>query len=278
MPTVPSRPNPTEPHKARQLAESFGVDSERYDRTRPSYPEALVRRIVAASSGTDVLDVGCGTGTAARQFRSAGCTVLGVEPDERMADFARRGGLEVEVATFEAWNPAGRTFDAVVAGTAWHWVDPVVGAAKAARVLRPGGLLAPFNHVFELPPDVSDAIVAVYRRVVPDSPLTAGLTSLTLDSWSQALFTRTADGLREVGGFTEPEQWRYDWERTYTRDQWLDQLPTSGGLTRLPREKLAEVLDGVGDAIDAIGGGFTMSYATVATAAVRTNAPAGRPE
>src|SRR3954447_15322634 len=90
-----------------------------------------------------------GTGIAARQFRAAGCTVLGVEPDARMAEFARRSGVEVDVATFEAWDPAGRHFDAVVAGTAWHWVDPVAGAAKAARVLRPGGRLAPFHHVFE---------------------------------------------------------------------------------------------------------------------------------
>ncbi|MGW3626958.1 methyltransferase domain-containing protein [Streptomyces sp. NPDC000880] len=32
------------------------------------------------------LDVGCGTGIAARQFQAVGCRVLGVEPDARMAD------------------------------------------------------------------------------------------------------------------------------------------------------------------------------------------------
>ena len=29
--------------------------------------------------------------------------MLGVEPDARMADLARRDGLEIEVAAFEAW-------------------------------------------------------------------------------------------------------------------------------------------------------------------------------
>jgi SAM-dependent methyltransferase len=66
-----------------------------------------------------------------------------------MADFARRRGLEVEVAAFEAWDPAGRAFDAVVAGQTWHWVDPIAGAAKAAEVLRPGGRLAVFWNVGE---------------------------------------------------------------------------------------------------------------------------------
>src|SRR5690348_8812287 len=152
MPTIPrerSHPSRPEPHQARQVAESFGADAERYDRARPRYPDALVDRIVAASPGPAVLDVGCGTGIEARQFRSAGCTVLGVDPDVRMAEFARRSGVAVEVATFEDWDPAGRVFDAVVAGQAWHWVDPVAGATKAAQVLRPGGLLAVFAHVFE---------------------------------------------------------------------------------------------------------------------------------
>ncbi|MFY1631656.1 class I SAM-dependent methyltransferase, partial [Solwaraspora sp. WMMB335] len=144
MPTVPqeqSRPSRPELHQARQVAESFGAEAERYDRARPRYPDALVDRIVAASPGPDVLDVGCGTGIEARQFQSANCTVLGVDPDVRMAEFARRSGVEVEVATFEDWDPAGRVFDAVVAGQAWHWVHPVAGATKAAQVLRPGGLL-----------------------------------------------------------------------------------------------------------------------------------------
>jgi SAM-dependent methyltransferase len=231
----------------------------------------MVDRIVAASPGPGVLDVGCGTGIEARQFQAAGCTVLGVEPDERMADFARRSGIEAEVATFEAWDPAGRVFDAVVAGQAWHWVDPVAGAAKAAQVLRPGGRLAAFWHVFQLPAGVAEAFAAVYQRVVPDSPFNFQSARPALDVY-QGMFTKAADGVRGVGGFTDPEQWRYDWKRSYTRDEWLDQMPTQGPLTRIPPDKLAEVLEGTGAAIDAMGGSFTMPYATVAVTAARTGA------
>lgn len=276
MSTVPpeqSRPSEDELHQHRRIAESFGSDAERYDRARPRYPDPMVERIVAASPGPDVLDVGCGTGIEARQFQAAGCMVLGVEPDARMADFARRTGVEVEVATFETWESAGRAFDAVIAGTAWHWVDPVAGAAKAAQVLRPGGRLAPFHHVFQSPPEVMEALAKVYRRVVPDSPfnLSSQLTRSALDAY-QPLFAKIADGIREVGGFSDPEQWRFDWEQSYTRDAWLDQMPTHGALTQLPSDKLAEVLEGVGAAIDAMGGSFTMHYATVVVTAARTSA------
>jgi SAM-dependent methyltransferase len=270
MPPEQARLSEPEPHQHRRVAESFGTDAERYDRARPRYPDTLIDRIVAATPGPDVLDVGCGTGIAARQFQAAGCTVLGVEPDPRMADFARCSGVEVEVARFEAWDAAGREFDAVVAGTAWHWVEPIAGAAKAAQVLRPGGRLAVFSHVFEPPPAVAEAFATVYQRVVPDSPFNIP-QGQALDLY-QAGFAKFADGIREAGGFGDPEQWRYDWQQSYTRDAWLELLPTTGGLTRLPAGKLAEVLEGVGTAIDAIGGGFTMLWTTLAVTAARTGA------
>ncbi|MFI7350767.1 class I SAM-dependent methyltransferase [Streptomyces sp. NPDC049936] len=274
MPTLP-REQPessaAESHEDRRMAESFGVDAQRYDQARPDYPAALVTRIVADAPGPDVLDVGCGTGIAARQFQAAGCAVLGVEPDARMADFARARGLRVEVATFEAWQPGDRRFDAVVAAQSWHWVDPLAGAAKAARVLRPGGRLAIFGHVYEPPSEVAEPFAAAYRRAVPASPLN-GQPARRLLSLYQAGYAKLADKIRETGQFEDPGQWRFDWEQTYTRDQWLALLPTTGALTQFRPGQLAQVLDAVGSAIDSLGGAFTMHYTTLATTAVRTDA------
>jgi SAM-dependent methyltransferase len=253
------------------MAESFGTDAEGYDRARPGYPAALVARIVAASPGPGVLDVGCGTGIAARQFQAAGCTVLGVEPDARMAQFARARGLPVEVVTFEAWDPEGRRFDAVIAAQSWHWVDPVDGAAKTALVLRPGGRLAIFGHVYEPPAEVAKPFAAAYRRVAPDSPFANLPPRRPLDMY-QAMYAKFADTIRETGQFCEPEQWRFDWEQSYARDQWLALLPTTGGLTRLRPDQLASILDEVGTAIDALGGAITMPYTTLATTAARVSA------
>jgi SAM-dependent methyltransferase len=261
MPTLPS-----ESHRAREVAESFGADAERYDRARPRYPDALIERIVAASPGPEIVDVGCGTGIAARQFQAAGCSVLGVEPDARMAEWARRRGLAVEVSTFEEWDPAGRAFDAVVAGMTWHWVDPVVGAAKAAQALRPGGRLALFWYVFQPPSDLADAFTAAYRRALPDSPYVKGPPTPGLDAYS-AFFTKAADGMRQAGGFGDPEQWRFDWDRTYTRDEWLEFVPTSGGHSLLTPAVRDELLAGIGAAVDAAGGSFPMHFTAVVVTA-----------
>ncbi|MGW8378263.1 hypothetical protein ACWG0Q_20990 [Actinacidiphila sp. SB3-2] len=52
-------------------------------------------------------------------------------------------------------------------------------------------------------------------------------------------------------------------------------MPTQGGFTRLTADRMDGVLDGIGAAVDALGGAFTLRYATVAVAAVRTGAARG---
>jgi SAM-dependent methyltransferase len=248
------------------MAESFGADAERYDRSRPSYPSEMVAAITAGIPGTDILDVGIGTGIAARLFLAAGCQVLGVDPDARMAEVARRGGLAVEVAKFEDWDLAGRAFDAVVAGQAWHWVDPVAGAAKAALALRPGGRLAVFWNAFQPPSDVAEALAAAFRRAVPGSGDRRRPTGA--DAYA-ALCERAADGMRRAEVFGEPEQWRFDWDRLYTRDEFLDQVPTSGFAAQIEPAVMRELLTDIGASIDALGGSFTMRYTTVVETTVR---------
>jgi SAM-dependent methyltransferase len=252
-------------HRDRRRAESFGADPRRYDRARPRYPTEMVERILARSPGLDVLDVGCGTGIAARQFQAAGCRVLGVEVDPRMAAVARRNGVDVEEAPFEEWDPAGRSFDAVVAGQAWHWIDPVGGAVKAARILRPGGRLAVFWNVGAPSPEVAEAFTSVYRKVMP------GLDeySVLLGYGGPDRFATGSEGMRAAGLFDEPEQWRFEWQRPYTRDEWLDQLPTHSDHSVLPPHQLDALMAAIGDVIDGLGGCFTMRYAAVVVTAVR---------
>lgn len=265
-------PSSTETHRARGVAESFGSDAELYDRARPPYPNAVIERVMAASPGSGVLDVGCGTGTLARQLQAVGCTVLGVEPDERMATVARDAGVTVEIAAFEQWDVAGRTFDAVVAGTAWHWVDPVLGAAKAAQTLRPRGVLVPFGSVYELPPAVAHSLADAYRRVAPDSPLAYAPGSQTsiLDSYG-GLYLKAAAGVQEARGFLEPTVWRHEWQRAYGPNQLLELLRTSGGLTSLPAEEVSQILAAVADAARGLGETVTLPFVTWGLTAIRSD-------
>jgi SAM-dependent methyltransferase len=253
----------------RAVAEGFGADARRYHRARPTYPAGLISRIAGSvpPGRRTAVDVGIGTGIAAALLRQAGCTVLGVEPDERMAALAREAGLEVEVARFEEWDPAGRRFGAVIAAQAWHWVDMAAGAARAADVLVPGGRLTVFWNSFMPPAEVNAAIGAVYRRALPDFPqLGSGMPG---PEGYRALCDRAAQGMAAVPGLGAAEHWRFDWAREYTTAEWLDAVPTFGGWGRIPPGGQQEILAGMSEAVGAFGGSFTMGYATVAASAAR---------
>lgn len=158
----------------------------------------------------------------------------------------------------------------MIAAQSWHWVDPVGGLVKAAQVLRPAGRLAIFGHVYEPPTEVAEPFAAAYQRAVPDSPFGKPPARRPLELY-EAGYARIADTIRETALFHEPEQWRFDWQQPYTRDQWLELLPTTGAMTQVPPEKATEILSAVGAAIDRLGGRFTMHYTTLATTAVRTD-------
>jgi ubiquinone/menaquinone biosynthesis C-methylase UbiE len=67
-------------HENRARALSFGAVATLYDSARPTYPAALIDDLMALEPHR-VLDVGCGTGKAARLFVERGCDLLGIEPE-----------------------------------------------------------------------------------------------------------------------------------------------------------------------------------------------------
>mgnify|MGYP001792510070 CR=1 FL=1 len=256
-------------HEQRDRASSFGADPERYDRARPSYPAELVEHLLDlvddGARPVRVLDVGCGTGIASRAFLAAGAEVLGVEPDPRMAAVARRSGVEGEVAGFEDWDPAGRTFDLLVAGQAWHWVDPELGPRRAADALRPGGVLAPFwnQGIHAVPP--AEEFDRIYAELGPER----GDGSAHFGGRLRDV-TVHLPGIAATGAFGPAEVVTFSWERSYTRDEWLDQLPSHSNHRLMDEADLRRLLDAVGELIDRAGGSTTTVYDCVALIARRT--------
>ena len=257
-----SQGGPRRLYEDRRRALSFGDAPDLYDRTRPSYPAELVDRLLI-DGAVDVLDVGCGTGIVSRLFRDRGCAVVGVEPDPRMAAFARDQGLTVESGTLEDWEPDGRRFDLVVAGQAWHWVDPRAGAAKAASVLRPGGRIGLFWNWARHPADVQSAFDAVYARLAPE----LDQYSIVLGRGIDDRFTVAETGL-DGAGYRDVSRQEFVWSTTYSRQLWHDSLLTHSDHHTLEEGRRERLLAAVDEVIDGMGGSFTTTYRTVLVTAV----------
>lgn len=249
----------------------FDQEAERYDRCRPRYPDAVLDALLGPEpSGLEVLDVGCGTGIASRSMAERGAKVLGVEVAPRMAEIARRHGLEVEVSAFEEWEPAGRSFDRVASAQAWHWLDLPVATAKAASVLRPGGELCLIWNAGYPSDDLADALADVYATVLPRGVHTVfrGYAAHRAADAKSGLDQELAAiaGCPSFG--TATERW-FPWAREYRRDEWLELRLTCSDHTALEPAVQERLFEAVGAAIDDVGGSFVMTFETVLVTAPR---------
>lgn len=251
-------------HRNRARADSFGAVAEAYDRTRPDYPPALLDDLARPGTAT-AIDVGCGTGILARQLAARGLDVLGVEPDPKMAGVARGHGLSVEVSRFEDWDPGSRRFDLLTSAQAWHWVEPVAGAAKAAAVVAPGGRVALIWNISTMPDALRDALDDVYGRVAPPSVRPTVLHRP--EAWKE--HGSAEDEFVRTGAFDEVDHHSYPWTRAYDKEQWVGQLTTHSDHRLLDDERRERLLDAVGSAIDDLGGSFVMHYDCHASVLVR---------
>ena len=244
MPDAPRQ----ELHLDRERAGSFGSVAERYDRYRPRYPSELIDDL-AALQPAKVLDVGCGTGKAAAALAERGLSVLGVEVDERMAQVARGHGVEVQVAAFESWDAAGREFDLITCGDAWHWIDPVRGVAKAAELLNAGGTIARFWTSTVLDEALSNAFDPIYRRYAPEvTQVWHGARSVPRVHASSAdLFARSAS-------FSPVEMRSHRWERSFDADEWVGLAATVSDHQQLGTERLMALLSALRSRIEELGG------------------------
>jgi SAM-dependent methyltransferase len=260
-------------HRDRARAESFGDDAEAYDRARPSYPEHLVDDLMAGHP-VDVLDVGCGTGIVSRMFTPHACRVLGVDADPRMAEVASRHGVGVDVARFEDWDPAGRAFDLLVSGQAWHWVEPVGGAAVAARALRGGARFAAFWNEHVHTPESLAIMRPVYEHEAPELvEFSTVLGTIRGNLPQDPLADPVMVSLLATGQFIAPERRTYQWEKAYHVDEWIRYARTASDHHRLEPERLDRLMSALSKALLARSEVFTVGYETRLLTAVRERSP-----
>jgi SAM-dependent methyltransferase len=247
----------TEPRET--LRATFDAVAERYHRARPEYPKALfdtLMRQTGLRAGDHVLEVGCATGKATRPLAERGLRLTCVELGAALAAVARRNlsgfdGVEVVHAAFETWRPPrGAAFDAVVAATAWHWIDPDIRYRRAFELLRPGGHLAFWSavHVF---PDGGDRFFHELQAVYDE------IGEARVWTWPRPReLPHERNEIVATGLFDRVTVTQFDWQTVHDADSYVDLLETfSGHIAMQPwqrerlyseiRRRLAERPDGL---------------------------------
>jgi SAM-dependent methyltransferase len=258
----------TEHADRERLRQTFGTVADQYDRARPTYPAAVYDDLAALGNippGGRILEIGPGTGKATVELARRGYDLVAVELSADLAAIARRNlesfpRAEIVTADFEAWEGERVSFDAVVAFTAFHWIDPEVRFARVAQLLRERGALGivQTNHVLPADGDPFWAeIQDVYREVVPSSDNSAAPPPEEIRG--------PAAEVEASGLFDDVAERRYLWTQTYGAE-YVEVLGTYSAHIALPAAQREELFRRIAERIDRQPGGrVTKHYlATVA--------------
>ena len=212
-----------------------GSAAEDYALHRADFPVAGIERFVALGVGIPgqrLLDLGCGTGTLARQFAMRGCTVTGADVDARMLDAARGLAADADLqiewleCSAEETGLPSESYDVVTAAQCWHWFDGEVAAFEVRRLLVRGGRVGVCGFDWlPLPDTVSGGTEALIQAHNP--------------SW-------TLGGVRDPGpevrrqlggaGFVVLETFIFDLDVPYSADSWRRRIGASAAILDLSAE------------------------------------------
>jgi trans-aconitate methyltransferase len=188
---------------------SFNTAAEQYDQARPSYPSAVIRKVIERAQlrpSAKIVEVGAGTGKASMLFAKRGYEMLCIEPGVQMSAVLRRNlqpfpKANVLTTTFEDWKPKRGAYDLLISAQAFHWIDPDIGYPKAAQALKPGGWIALF---WNLPNDPEEGIYKeiqrAYRKHAPEMERRQKGKTLTQE---------VGEMRERMEGFAKHFPWRY---------------------------------------------------------------------
>jgi SAM-dependent methyltransferase len=126
----------------------FSTVAREYANFRPGYPPELFAWLARISPSRDaVWDCGCGSGQASAALAEHFSVVYATDvAPEQIAAARPNARVRYSVAAAERSGLAAGSVDLVTVAQALHWFDVSAFYAEAARVARPGALIAVWNY------------------------------------------------------------------------------------------------------------------------------------
>ena len=214
-------------------AQAFDPIADLYERARPGFPPNAVAFVVERlrlGPGSEVLDLGAGTGKLTRLLTPTGARVVAVEPLAAMR--AKLLELAPEVAaldgTAEAIPLADASVDAVTVAQAFHWFRGGDALREIHRVLRPRGSLALLWNRR----DMDDALQVAFERTI--GPHRGDAPAHRSQRWREAF--------AETALFEPLEQTAFPNVHELTRGALVDRAASISFVAALPETERKAVL------------------------------------
>jgi SAM-dependent methyltransferase len=152
--------------------------AQAYNQVRPRYPQEIINRTVEVANLTPesrILELGCGPGNATVSYAKLGFSMVCLEPSQAACQFARQNcaaypKVEIQQTTFEECKLEPGQFNAVLAATSFHWMNPDTAYRKTADALcKDGTLILLWNMTPQPDYEAYQILHQVYQIYTPFS-------------------------------------------------------------------------------------------------------------
>ena len=244
--------------------ESFDSVSDFYDTYRTPHPKEVVDDVIASAHLTTdsrVLEIGCGTGQLSVPLARHGVNLMAVELGPHLAARAQQNlrqfpNARVEASSFEDWPLPHQKFDAVVAASAFHWLDPNTRFTKVARALSQGGFLT-ILHVHHVRGGTQDFWKETQPYYIKWGLSDDPAFQPTTPEGAPAMYPE----LDHNPDFSSVERHRFEIPKKYSTRSYMGWLNTDSLVLGLDPESRREFLRDIEQLIDSNHhGGITRNY------------------
>lgn len=233
-----------------------------YEKSRPSYVKEIydeIFRYKKIGSDSRILEIGMGTGNAAKPFLDTKCGFTGIEPGERLIRLARKKfqgfhNFSAYCQTLQDFQCPDETFDLIYAATSFHWIPEEYGYKRVYGLLKNDGVFARF--AYHAGPDkgrgaLTDEIRELYRQYMHRESRPAEYSDKDAKQLAEKM---------TAYGFEDGTYKLYHMTKDFTADEYMALLRTYPDHMKLEPKDRERLFRGIFHAIEDNGGIITVYY------------------
>ncbi len=223
----------------KEQSKRFDESADYYDQYRPGYPEELIDCILEKTQlqpGSELLEIGAGSGKATLPFVDRGFNLHCIEPGANLAaagmeKFSPTKRVQYTLSRFEEWEAPKEKFDFAFSAQSFHWVPKPKGFELCAHTLKPGGYLGLYWNMYLTQSSPVDLEMMNFFQ-----KNNLWVIYLQNEEEAEKGIDRNIHEIKESGYFNPPRVYRFPWSQNYTAEEYLGFIKTGNGYLSLTQE------------------------------------------